>query len=108
MNTIGEFSRQFGLGIIAKELGVEFVAHRAVDDAYATMCIAQALCKAENNATLPELIEKHGIKLGKIADYEITPTTSAGLLLYRQELERKKEEREKLLLIFCWAIFVWE
>ena len=37
MNRVGEFSRQFGLGSIAQELGVEFTAHRAVDDAYATM-----------------------------------------------------------------------
>ena len=48
MNTVKEFSRQFGLGAIARELGVEFTPHRAVDDAYATMRIAQAMCEAEN------------------------------------------------------------
>ena len=46
MNAVGEFSRQFGLGAIAQELGVEFTAHRAVDDAYATMKVAEAMCKA--------------------------------------------------------------
>ncbi len=95
MNKIGEFSRQFGLGIIAEELGVEFIAHRAVDDAFATMKIAEALCKAEN-CTLPELLEKYQIQKGKIADYEITQTTSVASVAYKREQERKKEERERL------------
>ena len=43
MNVVGEFSRQFGLGAIADQLGVEFTAHRAVDDAYATMKVAEAM-----------------------------------------------------------------
>ena len=101
MNRIGEFSRQFGLGAIAKELGVEFVAHRAVDDAYATMKIAEALCRAEGeNVTLADLLKKYQITLGKIEDYEITQTTSAALLEYRIEQERKKEERERAKIEF--------
>ena len=95
MNTIGEFSRQFGLGVIAQDLGVEFVAHRAVDDAYATMRIAEAMCLAAGGATLSELIEKYKIRLGKIENYEIVTTTSAGLELYRKEQEHKKEARER-------------
>jgi len=96
MNSIGDFSRQFGLGSIAKELGVQFVAHRAVDDAYATMRIAEAMCRAEGeDVTLPDLLEKYQITLGKIEHYEIEQTTSAGLVKYREELERKKEERER-------------
>ncbi len=94
MNKIGEFSRQFGLGAIAEQLGVEFVAHRAVDDAYATMKVAEAMCK-EENATLSELIEKYGVSLGKIADYEITQTTSKAQVAYKALQEQKKEEREK-------------
>ncbi len=95
MNKIKEFSRQFGLGIIAQELGVEFTAHRAVDDAYATMKIAEAMCK-EEGCTLPELIEKYQIQMGKIADYEITQTASKACIEYKRELERQKEERERL------------
>ena len=95
MNRIGEFSRQFGLGAIAEELGVEFVAHRAVDDAYATMKTAEAMCKAEGGATLPQLIEKYEITLGRIENYEIEQTTSTAYVAYKKEQERKKEEREK-------------
>ncbi len=101
MNRVGDFSRQFGLGIIAKELGVQFVAHRAVDDAYATMKIAEAMCKEEGeNATLPALLNKYGITLGKIENYEITQTTSSGLTAYREAQERKKEERERAKAAF--------
>ena len=96
MNRVGEFSRQFGLGSIAKELGVQFVAHRAVDDAYATMKIAEALCRAEGeDVTLPMLIEKYKITLGRIENYEISLTSSAALVAYKEEQERKREQREK-------------
>ena len=94
MNRIGEFSRQFGLGAIAQELGVEFTAHRAVDDAYATMKVAEAMCKAEG-LTFPELLAKYEITLGRLENYEITQTTSKAFAAYKQEQERKKEEREK-------------
>ena len=94
MNKIGEFSRQFGLGIIAQDLGVEFTAHRAVDDAYATMRIAEAICKGEG-LTLPEVIEKYQIRMGRIENYEITQTTSVAFIAYKQELERRKEQRER-------------
>ena len=101
MNRIGEFSRQFGLGVIAEQLGVEFVAHRAVDDAYATMKIAEALCKMEGEGvTLSDLIEKYQITLGKIDDYTITTATSAGFENYRLELEKRKEERERTKIEF--------
>ena len=38
--------------------------------------------------------------LGRIENYEIEQTTSAGLCAYRQEQERKKAEREKLKVEF--------
>lgn len=94
MNRIGEFSRQFGLGAIAKELGVEFTPHRAVDDAYATMRVAEAMCQAEG-ITLPSLLEKYQITLGKIADYEITQSTSAAFEKFKVDREKAKEERER-------------
>ena len=101
MNRVGDFSRQFGLGVIAEQLGVEFTAHRAVDDAYATMCIAEALCRAEGEGTtLPDLIEKYGITLGHIDDYEISTTTSVGLEKYRVQQEKRKEARERAKVEF--------
>lgn len=95
MHRIGEFSRQFGLGSIAQELGVEFTAHRAVDDAYATMKVAEAMCK-EEGLTFLELLEKYQITLGKIQNYEITQTTSTAFVEYKKAQEKRKEEREKL------------
>lgn len=95
MNRVGVFSRQFGLGSIAEELGVEFTAHRAVDDAYATMKVAEAMCLAERRS-LSELMEKYEITLGKIENYEITPIQSLPCIRYKEEQERKKEAREKL------------
>jgi DNA polymerase III epsilon subunit-like protein len=101
MNRVGEFSRQFGLGSIAEQLGVEFTAHRAVDDAYATMRIAEALCRAEGEGTtLPDLIEKYNITLGRIDNYEITLTTSVGLEKHRAEQEKRKEARERAKVEF--------
>ena len=94
MNVIGDFSRQYGLGVIAERLGVEFTPHRAVDDAYATMKVAQALCKAED-CSLPTLLEKYGVTTGKIENYEITQTTSLAFDKYKQEREKAKEERER-------------
>lgn len=94
MNKVGDFSRQFGLSTIAEELGVEFTAHRAVDDAYATMRIAQAMCK-EENCGLTKLLQKYGITCGKIENYEILQNTSVAFENYKVERERAKEERER-------------
>lgn len=99
MNRIGDFSRQFGLGTIAKELGVEFTPHRAVDDAYATMRIAQAMCESES-LSFSELIKTYQITLGKIEDFEVTQSTSVPFEAYKAERERKKEEREKTRAAF--------
>ena len=99
MNQIGEFSRQFGLGIIAKDLGVEFTPHRAVDDAYATMKVAEAMCKKEN-LTLPALLEKYQITLGGIRDYQVQQTSSAGFLAFKTAREKAKEQREKARAAF--------
>ena len=95
MNKIGDFTRQFGLGAIAKELGVEFTPHRAVDDAYATMRVAQAMCQAEN-LSLFDLLKKYQITLGQIQDFEVTQTTSAPFEKYKKEREKAKAKREKM------------
>ena len=94
MNAIGDFSRQFGLGAIAESLGVDFTAHKAVDDAYATMRVAQTLCQRES-VSLLGLIEKYSVRLGEISDYEITQTTSTGFEEFKRNREREKEAREK-------------
>ena len=99
MNLINDFSRQFGLGAIASELGVEFTPHRAVDDAYATMRVAEAMCKREG-VTLDKLLEKHQITMGSIQNHEITQNTSVRFEEYKKERERLKEEREKTRAAF--------
>ncbi len=99
MNRIKDFSRQFGLGAIAEELKVDFLPHRAVDDAYATMRIAETMCK-EEGLTFPQLLQKYQITLGRIENYEITPLTSQPFIEHKQEIERRKEEREKIKASF--------
>lgn len=94
MNRMKDFSKQFGLGAIAEALGVEFTPHRAVDDAYATMRVAQAMCE-EEGLDLPALIQKYRIHLGEIKDYEITPMDSHALEAYKKEKEKAKRKREK-------------
>ena len=94
MNRKGDFSRQFGLGAIAEELGVEFTAHCAVDDAYATMKVAEAMCK-EEGLTFSQLLEKYEITLGVIENYEIFQMSSTALVEYKAAQERRKEEREQ-------------
>ena len=95
MNITGDFSKQLGLSAIADELGVEFAPHRAVDDAYATMKIAEAMCKAENTSLLG-LLKKYGVTLGRLQNYEVERVDSVAFIKYRQERERLKEERERL------------
>ena len=99
MNKIGDFTRQFGLGKIAEELGVDFIPHRAVDDAYATMRVAEAMCKAEG-VTLVELLKKYQISLGKIFDYEVAQSTSIPFENFKKEREKAKERRERARVEF--------
>ncbi len=94
MNKIGQFHRQYGLGAIAESLGVEFTPHRAVDDAYATMRVAEAMCK-EEGVDFSGLLAKYGVTSGSIEDYEITQNTSTVYQSYLEEATRQKEERER-------------
>lgn len=94
MNKISEFSRQFGLQTIADELGVEFTPHRAVDDAYATMRIAEAMCK-ELQTDFLGLLEHYQITTGRIENYEITQNTSVFHQEHLEKVAKKKEERER-------------
>lgn len=92
MNRVGTFNRQFALGSIAEALGVEFTPHRAADDAYATMKIAEAMC---GGLTLSELLAQYKILLGRIENYEIRQNTSAAYARHLQEAQERKERREK-------------
>ncbi len=89
MNTERDFTRQYGLGAMAEELGVEFTPHRAVDDAYATMRVCEALCKREG-VDVQGLIARYGVRGGRIAGYEIKPPVSVGL---RQYISERDEQR---------------
>lgn len=94
MNCENAFARQCGLQTMAEELQVEFTPHRAVDDAYATMRVCEALCKREKSTALG-LIEKYAVKAGTLYKYKITPPDSALFQAYHKEKEEKKEARAK-------------
>lgn len=65
MNVKKDFSRQLGLGAMAEELGVEFTPHRAVDDAYATMRVCEAILRQANADTVPAFAEHYRIRAGR-------------------------------------------
>ena len=94
MHRVNDFSRQFGLGAIVQDLQIDFVAHRAVDDAYATMKIAEKLCQ-EENCTLPKLLKKYAVVMGKIEEYTITALTSKSYERFKADREKAKEKRDK-------------
>lgn len=92
MTYINDFKRQFGLEYIAGELGVEFTPHRAADDAYATMRVVEAMCKAKG-CTYFELVKLLKMSDGKIKNYGVTPPTSKGARDYHAKIEKEKQER---------------
>lgn len=94
MACINDFSRQFGLEHIAEQLGVEFTPHRALDDAYATMRIVEAMCK-KNECTVFELMERIGFTAGKIENYVVTPPQCTGYKKYKQDKNKAKKDRSE-------------
>ena len=94
MNTEKSFGRQIGLGAMAEELGVDFVPHRAADDAYATMRVCEALCRREGT-DVKGLIERYKIRAGRIGDYRILTPDSAGQKEYFIEKNREKEAHHR-------------
>ena len=95
MNVKHNFSRQLGLGAMAEELGVEFTPHRAVDDAYATMRVCEAILRSEHAASVPDFVSRNHIRAGRIADYKISPLASQGLKTYLAERDEERERRAK-------------
>ncbi len=91
MNVTGDFTHQTGLGAIAESLGVEFTPHRAVDDAYATMRVCEALCKREG-VDVKGLAERYGIRGGTLSNYRISVPTSHTQKKYYEERARERED----------------
>ncbi len=91
MNTEGDYTKQVGLGAMAEHLGVEFTPHRAVDDAYATMRVCEALCLREG-VDVKGLLAKYKIRGGKLENYRTRQPSSAGQKTYYSERAREREE----------------
>lgn len=94
MSYSGDFTHQSGLESIAVNLGVEFTPHRAVDDAYATMRIVEAICRAEN-CSFDELVKLYGLNRGRIKNYSIYSPTSSGVRAYHRKMSDEKRERSQ-------------
>ncbi|MGN1373409.1 MAG: exonuclease domain-containing protein [Candidatus Coproplasma sp.] len=103
MTSIEDFTRQFGLEYITRNLDVEFTPHRAADDAYATMKVVEALAN-KHGCSGAELEKLLGIKLGRISDYKVTRPDSVKFAEYRKVKEEQKEERAKRKVLFYNAI----
>ena len=64
----------------------------AADDAYATMRVAQEMCE-HGGCTVPELLQKYGIRLGRIANGQYSGCVSQRRSEYLAEKRRQKRER---------------
>lgn len=94
MTYTNDFSHQFGLEHIAEQLNVEFVPHRAADDAYATMKIVEEICKREKCDFLT-LAKKLKMKVGRTAENVVTPPTAEAFTAYRLAALAVKAERSQ-------------
>ena len=86
------FDRQAGLESLTQIFEIDYTPHCAADDAYATMRIAQEMCEKEN-CTLPELLEKYGIRFGRIENSQFSNCSSRRRSDYLKEKSRLKRER---------------
>ncbi len=89
------FDRQAGLDKLTELFKIEFKAHCAADDAYATMRVAQAMCE-ENNCSLLELLKKYEINFGEIKDYNFKNCSSKESEEYHAKRAKEKEKREEI------------
>ena len=94
MTMTGGYSRQYGLEYITKDLNVEFTPHRAAYDAYATMRIAEAMCRS-HGCGFPALEKLFNLTRGKIENYSITKPTTSGFSEFAQKQREAKEERSR-------------
>lgn len=93
MAQTGDFSRQYGLEYITKDLDVVFTPHRAADDAYATMKVVQAICE-KCDCGIEELNARFCVKAGKIDGEGVSRTECKGLKEYENEKQRVRQARE--------------
>ncbi len=94
MSMTGGYSRQYGLEYITRELGVDFTPHRAADDAYATMRVAEAMCRAKE-CDFIGLERSLNLTRGKIDNYSIEKPRTAGYTRYAESRRAAKEERSR-------------
>ncbi|MCM1437865.1 MAG: exonuclease domain-containing protein [Roseburia sp.] len=94
MTAVNDFSRQFGLEYITKDLQVEFTPHRAADDAYATMRVTEALCRKYECAGT-EIDGILGIKRGLLRGHKIIRPNAKAYGEYREKCRLEKAERAK-------------
>lgn len=92
MNKMNIFDHAPGLGAIAESLSLEFVHHRAADDAFATMCIAKKLCSDEG-VDLIELAKKYGVVAGRTDGGRVRGCTSSASSEYKRGARKAKEDR---------------
>lgn len=100
MTYISDYSHQFGLEHIANDLGVEFVPHRAADDAYATMRVVEAMCKAKG-CNYAELVKQLRVTEGRINNYQIHAPVSQGLKAHHAKVNEMKQQRAKMRTKFA-------
>lgn len=86
------FDKQMGLEALTKIFEIDYTPHRAADDAYATMRVAQEMCE-HDGCTVPELLQKYGIRLGRIANGQYSGCVSQRRSEYLAEKRRQKRER---------------
>ena len=86
------YDRQAGLEALTQIFEIEYTAHCAADDAYATMRVAQKMCEREG-CTLSQLLEKYSIRPGKIENNQFSGCSSGRRSEYLREKSREKRER---------------
>lgn len=100
MNKMKIFDHAPGLSNIAEALGLEFVHHRAADDAFATMCIAKRLCADEGGCGLMRLAQIYGVTVGSTQEGAVKGCSSSASSEYKNGAReaREKHARNKLRL----------
>ncbi len=92
MTMMNDFTAQPSLETIAEKYGIQFEAHRAVDDAYATMRILKAMCE-ELGCKEQDLKKRFSLTRGSTHKGETVLPSSAAYDAYKKDLAEKREAR---------------